>query len=94
MFTNKFLNFQSLRYEICGICINGNMHSKPTHNNKSEIRILRYSVMQSDGNSFCLDIVLDSFNKIYRDEDSAFKTKNVKSVKDGRDDISAKTIPI
>ena len=26
--------------------------------------------MQSDGNSFCGDIVLDSFNKAYRDEDN------------------------
>ena len=28
----------------------------------------RYSVMQSDGNSFCGDVVLDSFNKASRDE--------------------------
>ena len=26
--------------------------------------------MQSDGNSFCGDVVLDSFNMQYRDEDS------------------------
>ena len=29
-----------------------------------------YSVMQSDGNSFCGDVVLDSFNMMYRDEDN------------------------
>ena len=27
-------------------------------------------VMQSDRNSFCGDVVLDSFNMAYRDEDS------------------------
>ena len=26
-----------------------------------------YSVMQSDGNNFCEDVVLDSFNKASRD---------------------------
>ena len=29
-----------------------------------------YSVMHSDGNSFCGDVVLDSFNKASRDEDN------------------------
>ena len=29
-----------------------------------------YSVMQSDGNSFCGDVVLDSFNMLNMDEDS------------------------
>ena len=29
-----------------------------------------YSVMQSDGNSFCGDVVWDGFNMSYRDEDS------------------------
>ena len=29
-----------------------------------------YSVMQSDGNSFCGDVVLDSFNMVNSDEDS------------------------
>ena len=29
-----------------------------------------YSVMQSDGNSYCGDVVLDSFNKVYWDEDT------------------------
>ena len=28
-----------------------------------------YSVMQSVGNTICRDIVFDSFNKAYRDED-------------------------
>ena len=30
----------------------------------------RYSVMQYDGNSFCGDVVLDSFNMAYSDKDS------------------------
>ena len=30
----------------------------------------RYSVMQSDGNSLFRDVVLDRFNRIYRDKDS------------------------
>ena len=30
-----------------------------------------YSVMQSDGNSFCRDVVFDSFNKSYWDEDNS-----------------------
>ena len=38
-----------------------------------------YSVMQSDGNSFCGDVVLDSFNKASRDEnnilDQMYKSK-------------------
>ena len=29
-----------------------------------------YSVMQSDGNGFCGDVVLNIFNKASRDEDS------------------------
>ena len=29
-----------------------------------------YSVMQSDGHSFCGDVVLNSFNKASRDEDN------------------------
>ena len=29
-----------------------------------------YSVLQSDGNSFCGDVVLDSFKMEYSDEDS------------------------
>ena len=32
-----------------------------------------YSVMYSDGNSFCGDVVLDSFNMASRDVDSIFK---------------------
>ena len=37
-----------------------------------------YSVMQSDGESFCGDIVLDSFNILYSDEDS-IRTNNMNS---------------
>ena len=29
-----------------------------------------YSVMQSDGNSFCKDLILDSFNNAFWDEDN------------------------
>ena len=32
--------------------------------------VFMYSVMQSDGNSFCGDVVLNSFNMVYSDEDS------------------------
>ena len=32
--------------------------------------------MQSDGDSFCEDVVLDSFNMAYRDEDSILDQKN------------------
>ena len=35
----------------------------------------KYSVMQSDGNSFFGDVVLDSFNKEYRDKDSILDQK-------------------
>ena len=31
-------------------------------------RSLTYSMMQSDGNSFWGDVVLDSFNMVYREE--------------------------
>ena len=31
--------------------------------------------MQSDGNSFCGDVVLDGFNMSYRDEDSILEQK-------------------
>ena len=34
------------------------------------LHISMYSVMQSDGNSFCGDVVLDSFDMEYRDKDS------------------------
>ena len=34
-------------------------------------QLLKYfSVVQSDGNSFSGDVVLDSFNMVYSDEDS------------------------
>ena len=34
------------------------------------LKLILYSVMQSDGNSFCEDVVLDSFNMVYSGEDS------------------------
>ena len=41
-----------------------------------------YSVMQSDGNRFCGDVVLNSFKKASRDEDNildqVYKSKNVR----------------
>ena len=37
-----------------------------------------YSVVQSDGNSFCGDVVLDSFNMAYRDKNSILD-QNMKS---------------
>ena len=39
-----------------------------------------YSVMKSDGNSFCGDVVLDSFNTAYRDEDSILDQKYEKQI--------------
>ena len=36
-----------------------------------------YSVMQSDGNSFWGDVVLDSFNKASRDEDNIVEKKYI-----------------
>ena len=40
----------------------------------------KYSVMQSDGNSFCGDVVLDSFNMKYSDEDSILNKKYEKQI--------------
>ena len=34
------------------------------------IQVSWYSVMQSDRNNFCGDVVLDSFNMAYKDKDS------------------------
>ena len=39
-----------------------------------------YSVMQSDGKSFCGDVVLDSFNMVYSNEDSILDKKIEKRV--------------
>ena len=36
--------------------------------------------MQSDGNSFCGDVVLDSFNMSYREEDSIVDQKYEKQI--------------
>ena len=41
---------------------------------------LPYSVMQSDRNSFGGDVVLDSFNMSYRDEDSILDQKYEKQI--------------
>ena len=42
--------------------------------------IIVYSVMQSDGNSFYGDVVLDSFNMVYIDEDSILDERYVKRI--------------
>ena len=39
--------------------------------------VLIYSVMQSDRNSFCVDVVLDSVNMTFRDEDEVFENKKL-----------------
>ena len=39
-----------------------------------------YSVMQSDGNSFCGDVVLGSFNQEYREEDRIWGEKYEKQI--------------
>ena len=39
-----------------------------------------YSLMQSDGNSLSGDVVLDSFNMLYRDEDSILYQKYGKQI--------------
>ena len=36
--------------------------------------------MQSDGNSFCGDVVLGSFNSSYRDEDSILEQRYEKQI--------------
>ena len=36
----------------------------------SPTEIITYSVMQSNGNSFCGDVVLDSFNEAFWDGDN------------------------
>ena len=41
---------------------------------------LTYSVMQSDGNNFCGDLVSDGFNMSYRDEDSISEQKCEKQI--------------
>ena len=39
------------------------------------IYVFIYIVKQSDGNSFCRDVVLNSFNKAYRDENNIIDQK-------------------
>ena len=55
-----------------GLCICGGKRIQPWN---------QYSVMQSDGNNFCGEVVSDSFNKTSRDEDNIleqiFKSKYI-----------------
>ena len=46
----------------------------------TELTFLGYSVMQSDGNNFREDIVFDSFDISYRDEDSILDKKFKKQI--------------
>ena len=55
--------------------------AQPVIDFMAELLDLRYSVMQSDGNSYDGDVVLDSFNKASRDEDSIFDQKYEKILK-------------
>ena len=41
---------------------------------------MAYSVMQSDGNSFCGGVVLNSFNMVYGDEVSMIDQKYEKQI--------------
>ena len=43
---------------------------KITGDNSWSYKGRRYSVMQADGNGICGEVVLDSFNKVSRDEDN------------------------
>ena len=56
------------------------LQTKQTWNTNSAIPLI-YSVLQSDGNKFCGDVVSGSFNKIYHDEekilDQIYKSKYV-----------------
>ena len=45
-----------------------------------EVEQLCYTVLQSDGHSFCVYVVLDSFNMSYRDEDSILDQKYKKQI--------------
>ena len=40
----------------------------------------RYSVMRSDGNRFCGNVVLDSFHMVYRHDDSVLDQKFEKQI--------------
>ena len=60
---------------------------KVTQNNVSEShihiimgRFFIYTLMQSDGNCFCGDVVLDSFVIEYNDEDSILDEKYEKQI--------------
>ena len=47
---------------------------------QSILPFLYHSVMQSDGNRFCRDVVLDSFVKASRDEDSILYKRYIKHI--------------
>ena len=49
--------------------------SSPYYLNIRNISNKNYNVLQSDGNSFCGDVVLDSFNMVCSDEDSIYDLK-------------------
>ena len=55
-------------------------HSRGGPNSWAFDRHDKYSLMQSDGNSFCGDVVLDSFNKAYRDKDTILDQKYEKRI--------------
>ena len=46
------------------------MSTKFTINKRTEVLDQEYSVMQSDRNSYCGDVVLGSFNMAFGDDDS------------------------
>ena len=66
--------------------LSGRSDNAPTSNMATEASLVRvpYSVMQSDGNSFCANVVLNSFNKASRDEnkisDQIYKSKYVRTI--------------
>ena len=62
------LEMTGVMYGICSTILRAGSHSKV------------YSVMQSDGNGFCGDVVLDGFNMYYRDEDSILEQSYQKKI--------------
>ena len=51
------------------------------YNYPLSLKVISYTlVTQSDGNRFCGDVVFDSFNMAYRDEDSILDQKYEKQV--------------
>ena len=56
--------------ECLNFAVNGSL-CRRINKSAAELNIfITYSVMQSDGNSFCGDVVTGSFNKISWDEDN------------------------